>query len=953
MAPSRTLPFLCLLAALVSAQEKQPLLAKDYGQWESLRGSGTMSPDGKWLAYSVSRSNGKDELRLREIASDKKETFAYGKGARFSEDGRWLGYLVGMSQEKREKLEKAKKPVQDAFELRELANGETLEVEGVSGFRFSEDGERVAMKRYRAKGRKKGGADLVVRDLATGEELCFGNIGSYAWCEDAPLLAMIVDTEDMVGGSVTLLNAATGTLRVLDSKKARYTGLSWRDDAADLAFLRITDHDEEDDEEPSHVIVAWRGLDGEARKSVYDHRTDRKFPDGMRITSKAPSWRDAADAVFFGIRPWDHPPAKKDDKEDEKKDDDKEKKDAKDEDDKEETKSLRESLDDPAGVDVWHAGDVYIIPRQKKTASRDRTKSHLCAYWLDDGVFVRLADKVVDSTTTMETGSFAVGRDTTRHERVAMFGPQLSDIYLVNTRTGNRQRILERHKFAYGSSPDGNHLLYVKDGVWWSYNLRTDVVRAFTGDLKGDFINDERGVLTDENPPYGVAGWAKDSRSVLLNSRFDIWQIPVDGSKARRLTRGAETETRYRLLDLDPDEEWVDTSKPVYLSVTGERTKKSGFARLDIKNASLQVLQLKDKRLGSLAKAKNADVFVYSEQAVTDSPDVFVTGPDHADPRQITETNPQQANYAWSTGGELIDYESDRGAKLQGALFYPAGYERGKTYPMIVYIYEKRSQNLHAYTAPSERRPYNPTVFTSLGYFVYQPDIVYRAQNPGVSALECVVPAVKAVLAKGEVDKAQVGLVGHSWGAYQTAFIVTRSDLFAAGVAGAPLTNMMSMSMSIYWNSGGTDARIFHESQGRMDRPFWQDVETYMANSPIFGMDTLKTPLLIAFGDKDGAVDWHQGIEMYNAARLANKQLVMLVYEGENHGLRKKPNQVDYHWRVREWFGHYVKGEAAPDWITKGTSYLDREKELERRKKDKKKKGKGDETSGDKRDKNR
>jgi len=953
---SRTLLALSVLAALLPAQEKKPLLAKDYGQWESLRGSGSLSPDGKWLAYGVTRSDGKDELRLRQIASDEKEAIAYGKGARFSEDGRWLGYLVGVSEEEREKLEKAKKPIQDGFRLRELANGETLEVAGVSAFRFSEDGARVAMKRYRAKGRKKGGADLVVHDLGTGEELCFGNIGAYAWCEEAPLLAMIVDTEDMVGGGVTLLNAATGSLRVLDSKKARYTGLSWRDDGTDLAFLRVTDHDEEADEEPSHVVVAWRGLDGEPKKSTYDHRSDSKFPDGMRITSRAPSWRDAADAVFFGIRPWDHPPAKKEDAEDrEEKKDDKEEKSAKDEGEaakKEEPKSLRESLDDPAGVDVWHAKDVHIIPRQKKTAARDRSKSHLCALWLDDDLFVRLADDDVDTTTPLETGSYAVGRDTTSHEREAMFGPELSDIYLINTRTGNRERILKRHKFAYGSSPDGNHLLYVKDGVWWSYDLRSDTRRALTKDLQGDFINDERGVLTDEDPPYGVAGWAKDSRSVLLNSQFDIWQIPLDGSKGRRLTSGAETQTRYRLLDLDPDEEWVDTREPVYLSVTGERTKQSGFARLHIADGSLQVLRMKDKRLGALAKAKNADVFVYSEQAVDDSPDVFVSGPELADPRRITETNPQQKDYTWSAGAELIDYESERGAALQGALFYPAGYERGKTYPLIVYIYEKRSQNLHAYTAPSERRPYNPTVFTSLGYFVYQPDIVYRAQNPGLSALECVVPAVKAVIAKGDVDEDRVGLVGHSWGAYQTAFIVTRSDLFAAGVAGAPLTNMMSMSMSIYWNSGGTDARIFHESQGRMDRPFWQDVETYMANSPIFGIDTLKTPLMIAFGDKDGAVDWHQGIEMYNAARLADKQLVMLVYEGENHGLREKPNQVDYHWRVREWFGHYVKGEAAPDWITKGTSYLDREKELERKKKDKKK-GKGGGPAEDKRDKNR
>ena len=182
-----------------------------------------------------------------------------------------------------------------------------------------------------------------------------------------------------------------------------------------------------------------------------------------------------------------------------------------------------------------------------------------------------------------------------------------------------------------------------------------------------------------------------------------------------------------------------------------------------------------------------------------------------------------------------------------------------------------------------------------------------------------------------------MGLVGHSWGAYQTAFIVTQTDVFAAGVAGAPLTNMMSMSMSIYWNTGRTDAWIFHESQGRMDQPFWKDADTYIKNSPIFNIENLNTPLLVAFGDKDGAVDWHQGIEMYNAARLAQKPFVMLVYPGENHGLRKKPNQVDYHHRVREWFDHHLKGTEPKEWITKGKSHLKRQQELDAFKKKHKK----------------
>lgn len=941
--------FTPLLAALLPAQDPaQPpkkLTAADYGPWESLRGSGALSPDGKWSAFDVRRSNGDNQLRLAPTdgKDDGRVAIDHGTSARFSDDSRYLGYLVGVSEKKREQLEKQKKPVQSRFELRDLGTGELTKIEGVQAFAFSHDGKHVAMKRYRGKDRKKGGADLVVRDLATGAELCFGNVGTYRWCEEAPLLAMVIDTVDEIGGGVTLLHADTGMLRSLDSNKARYTGLSWRDDAQDLAFLRITEHDAKDDEQPSHVVVAWTGLGtNEANKVTWDHRAHDGFPDGMRVVSRAPTWHPDGEAVFFGIRPWERPPAKKADK---KKTD----ADAKDEgkadadkdakQDEPKAKALRDTLKDPAGIDVWHSRDARIIPQQKKQASRDRSKSHLCALWLTDGAFVRLADDTADSVSVLEGGATAMGRDTDKHERVAMFGPELSDVYLIDTRTGERRMVLEKHKFAYGSSPDGSHFLFVKNDTWHACDVEKGTARALTTGLDGDFINDERGVLTDENPPYGIAGWLKDSSAVLLHSRFDIWLVPMDGSAARRLTDGRGDQLQHRLLDLDPDARWVDPKGPLYVSLYGDRTKQAGFARLDVQKGRVENVRLVDARVGSLQKAKYADTYAFVEQTVTDSPDVFVAGPFLAEPKQLSKTNPQQAEFAWSPKAELIDYQSSRGVPLQGALYYPADYRPGEQHPMIVYIYEKRSQNLHAYTAPSETRPYNPSVFTSLGYFVYQPDIVYRAQNPGVSALECVVPAVEAVLAKGEVDGDKVGLVGHSWGAYQTAFIVSRSNLFAAGVAGAPLTNMMSMSMSIYWNSGSTDARIFHESQGRMDKPFWQDVETYMANSPIFGMDSLQTPLMIAFGDEDGAVDWHQGIEMYNAARLAQKQLVMLVYDGENHSLRKKPNQVDYHWRVREWFGHYVKGEPAPKWITEGTSYLEREEEIRVMKK--KNKGKG------------
>jgi dipeptidyl aminopeptidase/acylaminoacyl peptidase len=295
----------------------------------------------------------------------------------------------------------------------------------------------------------------------------------------------------------------------------------------------------------------------------------------------------------------------------------------------------------------------------------------------------------------------------------------------------------------------------------------------------------------------------------------------------------------------------------------------------------------------------------------------FAAGADLKNARRVSDTNPFASQFAWGRA-ELIDYKNSRGDRLQGALYYPANYEKGKQYPMLVQIYEIESNQLHNWSAPSERTTYNPAVWTQKGYFVYRPDITFRPRDPGVSALDCVTSGVKKVLESGMIDPKKVGLVGHSWGGYETTFILTHSDLFAAGVAGGPLTNLASSYGEIYWNSGGPETNHVEVGQERMEVPLYEDPQAFIRNSAVYFANKLKAPLLLSVGDHDGASDWHQDIELYNSARRAGKNCVMLVYVGENHSVAQKANQLDYHRRINEWFDHYVKGEASQEWIDKG-----------------------------------
>jgi dipeptidyl aminopeptidase/acylaminoacyl peptidase len=378
---------------------------------------------------------------------------------------------------------------------------------------------------------------------------------------------------------------------------------------------------------------------------------------------------------------------------------------------------------------------------------------------------------------------------------------------------------------------------------------------------------------------------------------------------------------------LDPEEESVDTSKPFYVSLFGVWSKKSGYGRVD-PSARVTRLVFEDKQVGALSKARDAELVAFTRQAFDDSPDLFI-GADIPSAKQVTTTNPFLSKYAWGRA-EIVEYKSDRGERLQGALFYPAGYEPGKRYPMVVYLYEKLSDGVHRFVAPSDRDYYNASAFTSNGYLYFMPDIVFRPREPGLSVVECVEPAVRKVVAMGVADPARVGVVGHSWGGFDAAYLATHSNVFAAAVAGAAITDLVSNYGNHHWSSGIAETDHIETGQQRMEVPLYEDLQAYIRNSAVFNVHNMKTPLMLMTGDNDGTVHWHQAVELYNIARRAKKNVVMLAYGGEDHGLRRKANQIDYQRRILQWFGHYLKNDPAPKWITEGLPFLERDAELKK-----------------------
>ncbi len=921
-----------------AAQEKPRVAVEEYAQFERVGFRRALSHDGAFFAYEVSTVGGTHELRVRATAEGgETRTFENGQRPTFAETSRHLAWTVRLPEAERKKLQDAGKPVHAGVGLLDLtASGDEAArtFEEVASWAFDATGRFLALLGESPEEPKGKGADLRVLDLEEGTEASFGNVDAMAWADEGSLLALVLRTGADRGNGVQVYDAASGRLRSLDTSAKKYGLPTWREDAPDLAVVRS--EDAASAEEPvAATVLAWRGLDQRDIESF--ELEPGAAPDDLQATLfRAPEWSPDGTRVAVGLRPCPDDGCRREEEEDETDDDvaaedeetpgdeaseDSEGDDAEAAADASDTEAEEPDL---PKLQIWHTKDRRLFPQQQKNNSADERRTLLAVWHLDTGALVQVGTEL--RAETVLTGDWATPVELTRapYGWGEMFGRPYSDVWAVDARSGERTLALEKARHIR-VSPEGRYVHWFDGRDHLVLDLPTRERHNLTAGTGATFRNVEYDTPTDLPPPYGNGGWLKDDAGVLLNTRFDVW-LAVPGGATRRLTDGEADQWIHRVTDMDPEEAWHDPARGLHFALRNETTEQRGLAHLPESalqsgGGQVQFGPRGDVALGRFTRARDGEELVYLEESAADSPDFFVTSANlRQPPRQISATNPWASDYAW-TRSELLDYRTSQGKDLQAALLYPAGYEEGETYPMIVYTYEILAPQIHRFDVPDERRYYSYAAWTQAGYFVLLPDIVYTAREPGPSALAAVEAAVKTVTDRGLADPDRVGLIGHSWGGYQATYLPTRTNLFAASVAGAPLTDFVSFMGQLHWNPGIAEVSHWETGQARMEVPFWEDPDAHRRSSPIHKVHEMETPLLMAFGNEDGVVDWDQGTEFFNFARRAGKQMVLLVYEGEDHGFSNEANQRDYHRRILEWFGHYLKGEPAPAWITEGIAF--------------------------------
>ena len=901
----------CLLLSTVSFAQKRPLDHSVYDGWKHVESS-KISNKGNFVVIQTDPQQGDGVLTIHRVKNGQELKIARGYNATLLPNEQYAVCLIkphfADTRQARIDKKKADDMPKDSLAIVRLSDFQTTKIPFVTSYRIgAESNEAVAYISADTTGidkKAKGAKPLLVYHFANAKTDTIKQVDKYAFSNDG--LTLVYTTDDgKKHPTVGVYSVATSSTKELSSGHKFYTLPQF--DAKGSQLLYLASADSLDTGTKHCDLYYYRVGDASSRRLI---ASDYKqgLPEGWGLNQYAnPFFSENGERIFAGVAEHIAP--------------------------KDTTRVSFET----AGLDIWSWDAPETPPSQLININRVRERTALALVNAQSGTLTPLAQGVFDRIILPDQGNanYAVSIDRTSHMVESQWNYQLpQEVSLINLQNGQRTPLLQGANVAgVSASPTGKYLLWYdytqKD--WIAYNTQSRETNNLTAGLGVNFWDELNDTPSDASP-YGIAAWTENDAYVLINDRYDVWQISPEGGQAINLTggQGRATGVTYRFVRTKQTTavpgsfgasgraDALSLKEPLVFSLFDNGTKQYGYATLKTLKAGAPVQLAKgDFMYTALSKAKEAEAYIYMKQNFQQCPDVYFTTNWKGEQR-LSDANPEQANYLWGTA-ELFKWNAYDGTPLEGLLYKPENFDESKKYPVMIYFYERRSENLFAYYEPApSRSTVNISFYTSRGYVCFVPDIVYTAGLPGESAYNCICAGAEALAKNPWIDKDNMAIQGQSWGGYQTSYLITRTNMFKAAGSGAPVSNMTSAYGGIRWESGSSRQGQYEQGQSRIGRNLWEAPELYISNSALFKADRIETPVLIMHNDADGAVPWYQGIEFFMALRRLGKPAWLLQYNNEAHNLVERRNRIDLSIRLQQFFDHYLKGDPAPAWMTKG-----------------------------------
>lgn len=899
---------------------KKPLSHAVYDSWKEIPYK-ALTPNGSHAVYVISPQDGDGKVYFHDLKSGTRDSVSRADNMTLTFDSQFAVFKIKARQAEVKELRRQKKKKEDlpkdSLGIYSFTTRKVERIPEVRSFKVPEKSggwlafQREAPKEEKPKGDKPpkakkvkkysedNGFLLVLRNLGNSKETSFGFVREYIFSRNGnSMLFSTSGNDSTVKAGVYWYDLQQEKLQTLYTGRSKYKikGLALDEKGSQASFL--VDPDTTKALVRHFQLYHWKA--GDALAAFLDVEKSMGIPQNWTTSEYyTPLFSKDGARLFFGTAPT---PLVQD------------------------TTRLTEEI---VQVEIWGGEDGYIYPQQNKQLEMERKRSYLAVVELGQKQVMQLGDREVPSIEMGAEGNAPVvlGETNLPYRKMITWDPSaFNDFYLFDLARKERNLVAKKVKGNASLSPKAQFVYWfsLTDTAWQSYSLADKQTTTLTKGLPVMFANEENDE-PDYPGSYGSAGWTADDNQFIVYDRYDLWSLDPNGKKpAVNLTRiGRNEKVIFRYVKLDIEERFIDANKDMLLSAFNETTKASGYYRLS-KGGVLTKLVMDDYRFGSLSKAKSADRLLLTRESFREFPDVWTADMNLGGLRKLSQANPQMRDYFWGTA-ELVKWNSSDNVPLTGLLYKPEGFDPKKKYPMIVYFYERESDNLHAYIPPTPlRSTINRATYVSDGYLVFVPDIVYKIGFPGESAFNSIMPGVSTLINKGFVDEKNIGIQGHSWGGYQIAYLITRTNLFKAAEAGAVVANMTSAYGGIRWGTGLSRMFQYEHSQSRIGGTLWEKPMLFIENSPLFFADKIQTPVLLLHNDADDAVPWYQGIEMYLALRRLNKPVWMLNYNGEPHWPVKRENRMDFQIRMKQFFDFYLKGAPEPAWMKQGVPAIEK-----------------------------
>lgn len=899
---SITISILWVFSLSVLAQKHSDTLGfRELRDWNKIERP-QLSNDGKFTCYELNPNHGDGRLVLFDNIEGEQLLFPRSKKGNFGPDNNFVAFLTYPPKSTLDSLKRLKTSDEDfpkdTLKIFNLQTKELTVRPNVEDYSIPNWGDWIfyfapsdTTQKDSISNKSNDGKIMISESIYNSEIDSFYNVVSYHLTEDSSYVFINESSNDSTPGTkIIRLDPGKERVDTILETELKITRLIPDQKGKNLAILSKSDSTSK------NTLSLWQESSGGVK--IIGNEKSSFLPANWTISEHFSMYfAQDSSRLFFGISPQ---PLVQD------------------------SSLLPEEV---VPVEVWHYEDDYLYTRKEVELENDKKKSYLMAFDYEQDRIISIGSSDLPEILIANegNGSYALGINNKPYRMLQSWeGLEYKDVYAVDMRTNKVFSVAKKISGNPKMSTTGQYCTWFEltDTSWHIYDFEK---RKETNLTLGDkiFANELNDIPTHPGP-YGIMGWTKDDAALLLYDRYDIWKISsTDWNHKIKLTSGRKDKNRFRYTATDPSLEYLPHS--IYLHVFNEKEKSDAYCQLDMENGEMTKLLSSDNKLSRrIIKSKESSTLLFTEESFSTFPNLILSDTTFRKQQTISDANPQQKLFGWGSI-EQVRWKSDQGREIEGLLVKPADFDPNRKYPMIVNFYERSSEGLHAHRAPEPHRStINYSFYASNGYVIFNPDIHYTTGYPGASAEEAVISGTKYILSLGFVDSTRMALQGHSWGGYQIAHILTKTDMFRCAEAGAPVVNMTSAYGGIRWGSGRSRMFQYEHTQSRIGATLWENPELYLENSPLFHLEKMNTPVLILHNDQDGAVPWYQGIEYFVALRRLGKPAWLLNYNGEPHWPLKWHYRMDFNRRMFQFFEFYLKDAPMPKWMKTGVPPLEK-----------------------------